>query len=255
MEPKPKKLINPGEIWQLGDHRIACGDSSDVELINKLIGTDKVRQILTDPPFGVSYATKESQEFRKIKSGWDEIKADGLQTDEEYSNLTKKWLEAVKGHLDDYNTFYIFNSDSRIVGLIGGIRAAEFRYSQLVIWVKNSVIIGMKDHLSQHELIAYGWYEKHKMERSKAKSVMFYPKPHRSKLHPTMKPVGLLRQLIQNSTRVGDTVYDPFGGSGSTLIACEQFRRKCLMVEIEPEYVSTTIMRWEILTGKEAVKL
>lgn len=92
------------------------------------------------------------------------------------------------------------------------------------------------------------------MERSKAKSVIFCPKPARSKLHPTMKPVQLLRQLIGNSTKIGDTVYDPFGGSGSTLIACEHYQRKCLMIEIDPDHVSTTIQRWEILTGREAAK-
>jgi DNA modification methylase len=90
------------------------------------------------------------------------------------------------------------------------------------------------------------------MERSKAKSVIFYPRPSKSKLHPTMKPVGLLRKLILNSTKMGETVYDPFGGSGSTLIACEHTRRKCAMIEKDPEYVSTIIQRWETITKKEA---
>jgi DNA modification methylase len=90
------------------------------------------------------------------------------------------------------------------------------------------------------------------MERSKAKSVIFYPKPAKSKLHPTMKPIGLLRKLILNSTKMGELIYDPFGGSGSTLIACEHTRRKCAMIELDPEYVATTIQRWEMITGQEA---
>lgn len=136
-----------------------------------------------------------------------------------------------------------------------GMVAAKIYCSQLIIWVKNSPVMGRKDYLAQHELIIYGWFGRHKTERGKGKSVIFYPKPHRSKLHPTMKPIGLLRQLILNSTKIGDKVYDPFGGSGSTLMACEHTKRKCAMIELDPNYVATIIQRWEILTGKEAIKI
>jgi len=132
------------------------------------------------------------------------------------------------------------------------MKAAGFYYSQMIIWIKNTSVLGRKDYMPQHELIAYGWHGRHKMERSKDKSVIFYPKPHRSSLHPTMKPVGLLRKLILNSTKMGETVYDPFGGSGSTLIACEHLGRKCIMVELDPMHCSTIIKRWETLTGQEA---
>jgi DNA modification methylase len=103
-----------------------------------------------------------------------------------------------------------------------------------------------------HEVIAYGWMGRHKMVRGKAKSVIFHPKPARSKLHPTMKPPGLLRKLIPNSTNVGETIYDPFGGSGSTLIASEHLQRKCVMIELDEEYAKTIIKRWEKLTGEKA---
>jgi DNA modification methylase len=255
---KPKKSVSPGDVWILGEHRIACGSSSDKELVKKLMGEGAVRQILTDPPYGVAYV--ENKEHFKNKTGESQvsnatiIQGDQLQTEEEYAEFTKTWIEAVVPYLSKYNTIYIFNSDTMICALRKGMKEAGVYYSQLIIWVKNTVVIGRKDYLPQHELIAYGWHGRHKMERSKAKSVILCPKPAKSKLHPTMKPVQLLRQLIGNSTKIGDTVYDPFGGSGSTLIACEHYRRKCLMIEIDPDHVATTLQRWEILTGKEAVK-
>ena len=111
------------------------------------------------------------------------------------------------------------------------------------------------DYLPQHELILYGWKGTHDFKRGKDKSVVFEPKPSRSTLHPTMKPVGLLRRLILNSTAVGDTVYDPFGGSGSTLIACEQVKRRCRMIELDQKYVDVIIKRWQNLTNKKATHL
>jgi len=111
------------------------------------------------------------------------------------------------------------------------------------------------DYLPQHEFIAYGWFGTHEFHKSKDKSILFYPKPNKSKLHPTMKPVGLLRRLILNSTKVGDAVYDPFGGSGSTLIACEQTKRRCLTIEVDPKYCQTIIDRFNKLTGKEVKRL
>jgi site-specific DNA-methyltransferase (adenine-specific) len=122
----------------------------------------------------------------------------------------------------------------------------------MIIWIKQSAVVGRKDYLTQHELCVYGWYGKHKMEHPKGKSIIFHPRPSSSRLHPTMKPVALIRRLILDATKIGDIVYDPFGGSGTTLIACEQTKRRCLMIELDPEYCVTIIKRWEILTGKKA---
>lgn len=211
--------------------------------------------ILTDPPYGVAYV-ENKQHFKetigcKIKCP-NEIKGDQLQTDEEYALFTKEWLEVAKKHMSSYNTAYIFNSDLMICALRTGMKQAGWYYSQMIIWVKNNVVVGRKDYLPQHELIIYGWQGRHKLERSKDKSIIFYPKPARSALHPTMKPVGLLRRLILNSTKIGYTVYDPFGGSGSTLMACEHTSRKCIMVEMDEKYCDTIIQRWEKLTNKKA---
>jgi site-specific DNA-methyltransferase (adenine-specific) len=139
--------------------------------------------------------------------------------------------------------------------LRSGMKESGFYYSQMIVWLKNNVVMGRKDYLPMFELIAYGWFGRHKMERSKAKNVLFHPKPAKSKLHPTQKPVGLLRKLIPNSTKIGDCVYDPFLGSGSTAIACEHLGRRCIGIDIDPEYVATSIARLEKLIGEKAKKI
>lgn len=255
---KPRKPVETGDLWQLGDHRLICGDATDPEAIKKAIGENKIRQILTDPPYGVAYVENKAHFKETIGANLSNttiIQGDQLQTNEQYAEFTKNWLAPVIEYLESYNTSYIFNSDIMICGLRGGMERAGFYYSQMIIWVKNTIVVGRKDYLPGHELIAYGWHGRHKTEKGKGKSVIFYPKPHRSNLHPTMKPVGLLRKLIENSTKIREWVYDPFGGSGSTLIACEQFKRKCAMIELDPNYCSTIIQRWELLTQQEAKKL
>jgi DNA modification methylase len=224
-----KTLIQQGDIYKLGDHILGCGSSLDKEFVDKVIGENKVRCILTDPPFGVNYVGGSFNKLSKSKP----IIGDQLQTEQEYIEFTKGWLTPVLEHLESYNAAYIFNADSMFRALRTGMEQTGLYYSQMLIWVKNTVVLGRKDYLPMHELIAYGWYGRHKMERSKAKSVIFHPKPAKSKLHPTQKPVGLLRKLIPNSTKTGEWIYDPFLGSGSTLIACEHLGRKCIGIDLD----------------------
>lgn len=245
--------VKQGQIYKLGDHLLACGDSMDQELITRMMGENKIRAIITDPPYGVAYV--ENKQTLKQNLGVENAKkiiGDQLQSNEEYAEFTRKWLEVIREHLESYNAMYIFNSDAMYPALREGVENAGYYYSQGLIWIKNNVVMGRKDYLPQHELIAYGWYGRHKFERSKAKSIILYPKPHKSKLHPTMKPVGLIRKLIPNNTKIREWVYDPFGGSGSTLIACEHMGRRCAMVEMDPSYCEVIIERWEKLTGKNA---
>ena len=142
-----------------------------------------------------------------------------------------------------------------VFSLRDGIVDADFRLTQLLIWIKNNVVVGRLHYLPQHELIAYGWFGSHEFYKAKDKSILVYPKPNKSPLHPTMKPVGLLRNLILNSSKIDDYVYDPFGESGSTLIACEQIKRRCLMVEIDPEYCQVIIDRFQKVTGQKAERI
>jgi DNA modification methylase len=245
-------------IYKLGEHILAQGDSTDAEFVSRVMKGISVRAVVCDPPYGVAYVEnkdwmgmrgEESAHFKAHKK----IAGDQLQTEREYADFTQRWIEAVKPNLAPKNAFYIFNSDWMICALREGMKAAGLYYSQLIIWVKNSIVLGRKDYNPQHELIAYGWYGTHKFERGKAKSVLFCPKPTKAKLHPTMKPVELLRKLIANSTKTGEWVYDPFLGSGSTLIACEHLQRKCIGIELDEQYVLTAKARWEKLTGLKAV--
>lgn len=170
-------------------------------------------------------------------------------SDEEYAAFTKGWLSPALPHLAEKNSIYVFNSDKMVFALRQAFVELGLKVAQLIVWVKHSAVIGRLDYLPQHELILYGWKGTHEFRRGKDKSVMFAPKPSRSVLHPTMKPVSLMRRLILNSTRIGGTVYDPFGGSGTTLIACEHTKRKCVMVETDSEYCEVIAARWEKLTG------
>lgn len=245
--------IKTGDIFKLGNHTLGCGSSTNAEFVAEVVGEQKIDMVLTDPPYGVAYV--EGKKGLNGTSKAKEIENDHLQTDEEYELFTRAWLDAVTPHLASYNTVYIFNSDMMFCALRSGMAKAGLYYSQMLVWVKGSVVIGRKDYLPQHEVIAYGWFGRHKMNRSKAKSILFHPKPSKARLHPTMKPVGLLRKIMPNNTKAGDTVYDPFGGSGSTLIAAEHMGRKCIMVEMDTDYVQTIISRWEKISGKKAEKL
>lgn len=244
-----------GDIFKVGDHIIACGDSLDRAFVSKVIGKHKVRAVVTDPPYGVAYV-ENKKGFLKLSADEDKaITNDHVQSEEEYEDFTRGYLGAVIPYLTEYNAVYIFNADPMFPSLRSGMKAAGFYYSQMIIWLKNQPVMSRKDYLSMYELVAYGWFGKHKMERSKARNVIYHPRPTKSKLHPTQKPVGLLRKIIPNSTKVGDVVYDPFLGSGSTAVACEHLGRTCIGIELDEAYVESAIKRLEKLTGEKAVKV
>lgn len=249
-----KRLIRQGDLFHLGPHKLLCGDAKDKDAVKYLVGKEAIQQVLTDPPYGVGYV--EGKANFKQKLAKDKIIVnDHLQSELEYRVFTKHWLEAIKPYLEKKNSIYIFNSDKMLFALKEGMKDAGCYFSQLLIWVKSQAVVGRMDYLPQHELIAYGWIGTHNFEKSKDKSVLFYPKPTKSLLHPTTKPIPLLRHLILNSSKVGGIVYDCFGGSGSTLIACEQTKRKCLMIELDAEYCQTILNRYEQLTGTKTRQL
>lgn len=247
--------INKGDIFRVGNHIIGCGDSLDKEFVAKVIGNNKIRAVVTDPPYGVAYV-ENKKGFAKLGVKDEKIIiGDHIQSEDEYEEFTRKYLGAVVPYLEEYNACYIFNADPMFPALRIGMKNAGFYYSQMIIWLKNQPVMSRKDYLSMYELIAYGWFGKHKMEQSKARNVIYHPRPHKSKLHPTQKPIGLLRKIIPNSTRVGDVVYDPFLGSGSIGVACQHLGRKCIGIELDEAYVQTSLTRLEKLTGETAVKL
>ena len=255
---KPSKSTEP-TLWQLGAHRLLHGNTAKPEHIAALVGDDKITLVLTDPPYGVGYVEGKQKFLKTIHraskqmQGFEAIKGDEAMQD--YYAFSKSWLEPLRTHLAPKNAVYIFNGDTKLRELLNAMHDIGYYKSSLLIWVKNHIVVGRKDFHPQHELIVYGWYGAHAFHGGKDRSVLFYPKPSKSKLHPTMKPPALLRRLIYHSSKPGDIVYDGFGGSGSTLIACEQLGRAWLMMELDEKYCTIIIQRWEKLTGKKAKKL
>lgn len=244
-----------GETYQLGDHYLLCGDSTDKHSVNTFIGDRKIKSVLCDSPYGVHYT--ESKLFLQPDgiSKHKPIANDWITSESEYYKFSLNWLSAITPHLCKKNSIYSFSSDIMLFPMREAFAYAGIHFGQLLIWVKNHSILGRLDYLPQHETILVGWYGTHEFMKSKDKSVLFCPKPNKSDLHPTMKPLSLLRRLILNSTQIGDYVYDGFGGSGSTLISCEQTKRKCLMIELDPEYCQVICDRFEKVTGIKPIKV
>ncbi len=232
--------VTAGQIYTVGKHVVGCGDSLDADFVKAVVGDHKVRAVLTDPPYGVACVENAKK-----------IKGDHLQSEDEYAEFTQTWIDAVVPFLDTYNTFHIFNSSTMFLALRIGMQNSGLYFSQMLIWVKNQPVMSRKDYLPQHELIAYGWHGKHKRERSQGKDLIFHPRPSKSKLHPTQKPIGLLRKLIPNISKIDEYIYDGFLGSGSTAIACEHLGRGCIGIEQDPDYVEICLKRLEKLTEKE----
>lgn len=243
------------KLWKLGEHRLIQGDARSAEDIAQLMGREKAALLLTDPPYGVAYVEGKRDFLRGIgkaeeKEGFEAIKGDGIE--EDYYKFSRDWLEAAKPSLAKKNSFYIFNSDAKLRELLNAFHDTGYAKSALLIWLKNHAVMGRKDFHPQHELIAYGWYGTHAYFGNKDKTALFYPKPAKNKLHPTMKPPALLRRLIYHSTKPGDIILDPFLGSGSTLIAAEHLGRRCFAVEYEEAYCRTAVDRWEKLAKQKA---
>lgn len=239
--------ITHGMILQLGEHTLGCGSSTDKEFVKKVIGDNSIHSIQTDPPYGVAIA-----DLSLNPTTHKPLANDHLQTDKEYIQFTQSWLEAIKPFLARKNSAYIFNSDKMIFALREAMLLSGFKFSQLLVWVKNQSTMARLDYLPAHELIAYGWFGTHIFHKAQDKSVIYAPKPQKSKYHATMKPISLIRRLMLNSTEVEDTVYDPFLGSGTTLLAAHQTLRKCIGIELEPEYCQVIVDRWEKLSGLKA---
>ena len=240
-------------LFKLGNHYLINGDSTSMALgliLKDILRDEKISLQVCDVPYGVSYVESNKAVSAKHKK----IANDDMDNDMEYQMFTQKWLEVVRPYLADTNSYYIFNSDKMYIPLVNGIKASGYKYSQLLIWVKNQAVLGRLDFHCQHELIAYGWYGKHEFYKTNDRSVLQCPKPQKNNWHPTQKPLSILRRLIMNSSKVDDFVYDCFGGSGSTLLACEQTKRKCIMVELDSEYCDVIMKRFEKLTGVKPIE-
>ena len=254
----PKKAITKkGDLWILGDHRLLCGDSTNAGDAAKLMDGKKADMFFTDPPYGVSYS-KKNKFLNSISPGnriQRDIENDGWSEDETCAFWLKSF-EIIRDNLADVNSYYIFGPQIQgmMMMMMMMMMKAGLPCRHVLIWVKNNHVLGRCDYNYRHEPIFFGWTKTHKFKRAGEflSSVWEVDKPLKNDLHPTMKPVQLIENALLNSSVAGSICFDPFGGSGSTLIACEKNNRRCLMMEIDPLYCDVIVERWQKFTGKKA---
>lgn len=244
-EPKAKL----GDIYQLGNHRLMCGDSTDEKDVNKLVGEATIDLLITDPPYNVDY-TGKTEDALKIEN-------DKMENDAFHEFLVNAFTNAynvIKGG----GCFYCWYASKEVVNFHTSLEESGFTVKQELIWNKNSMVMGRQDYQWKHEPCLYGWKETDPhvwYGDRKQTTVIDWNRPTKSDLHPTMKPIGLFDYQIRNSTKQGENVLDLFGGSGTTIMACEQNDRHAYVMEYDPKYVDVIISRWEQFTGKKAIKL
>jgi len=242
-ETPEEPISKLGDIWNLGKHKLICGDSTKLETYEKLFGDNKADLYLTDPPYNVAYVgkTKDKLTIQNDK-----------QTDDEFIQFLNQAFIAVDSVLKMGGSFYIWHSDTEGLNFRLACIEAKWRLRQTLIWSKNSMVMGRQDYHWQHEPCLYGWKEgsSHSWHSDrKQTTIIKHDRPTQSKLHPTMKPVGLMEYLINNSSKQEDIILDSFLGSGSTLIACEKLDRICYGIELDPKYCDVIVKRWEQFTG------
>lgn len=266
-----------GDVWQLGEHRLICGDSTEPQTIAELMDGESADLLLTDPPYNVNYEGIAGT-----------IKNDNMSGTQFYEFL-KAAFESSAAVLKEGGAFYVWHAENEGISFRRACEYAGLAIKQCLIWNKNVFVLGRQDYQWKHEPCLYGWKEgaahyflddrtqstvirekpldldKLKKDEMRellknilgeiATSVIDEDKPQRNGEHPTMKPVKLFSRLIVNSTERGEVVLDPFGGSGTTLIACEKQGRICRTAELDEVYCDVIVARWENLTGQKAVKI
>ena len=247
MVPCPDEpLSKQGNVYQLGKHRLMCGDSTSASDVEKLANGTKIDLFITDPPYNVDYEGVAGK-----------IQNDNMGNDE-FRTFLSSAFSAADNVMKNGAVFYIWHADSEGYNFRGACKDVDWQVRQCLIWNKNTMVMGRQDYHWKHEPCLYGWKSgaSHKWKNDrKQTTILEYDKPQKSTKHPTMKPIALFDYQIKNNTVQGDTVLDLFGGSGTTLIACEQSKRTCFMMELDPKYCDVIIQRWEQFTGQKAVLL
>lgn len=270
---EPKSIR--GQIYKLGNHRLMVGDSTDVKDVEKLMDGEKADLLFTDPPYNVNVSNSQGMT----------IENDNMSNDE-FKDFLNNAFKCASSSLKDGGAFYIWHADSETVNFRTTCTDNDLLVKQCLIWVKNGFNFGRQDYKWKHEPCLYGWKDgaahyfveeynnptviednldinslkKDEMKKlleellspNIPSTIIHEDKPLKNDLHPTMKPLKLCADLIANSSRKEEKVLDLFGGSGSTLMVCEQLNRKCFMMEYDPKYADVIINRWEQLTGKKA---
>ena len=237
-------FVEEGDVWTVGKHRLVCGDATSKEDVAKLMDGKKANMLLTDPPYGVSF---------KSSSGLT-IKNDSMKN-EEFYNFLKASFDAVVEHMEKGGVGYVFHADTEGLNFRKAFVDAGFHLAGCCIWVKDSLVLGRSDYQWQHEPVLYGFLQNGShpwFSDRKQTTIWNFKKPKRNENHPTSKPLDLLGYPIGNSTQENAIVVDTFGGSGSTMMACEQLNRVCYMMELDPKYASVILRRYVEDTGDEA---
>ena len=234
-------FVQPGDLWMLGRHRMLCGDATNAEDVARLMasgsaGPVKANLVVTDPPYNVAYESKDGKT----------IQNDSMADSAFYEFLLAAFKN-MAAHMAEGGSAYVFHADTEGLNFRRAFKEAGFHISGVCIWVKQSLVLGRSPYQWQHEPVLFGWLPngKHRWFSDRKQSTIWnFDKPKRSEQHPTMKPVPLLAYPIKNSSAPNGVVLDPFGGSGSTLIACEQTDRICHMMELDPKYASVIVLRY-----------
>lgn len=279
-----------GDIWILGDHRLMCGDSTDLGDVNTLMGGEEADLVITDPPYNVDYKQKvDFMVSQKRGSAQRTIENDCMGEDEFFQFLMDSFASAMQA-MRPGAAIYVFHSDVHGLTFRQAFKDTGFRLSECLIWEKSSLVLGRSDYQWRHEPILYGWKEgaahyfiddrsqdtilledELDLESMKKEdlityinqiiaqykdqtTVLFENKPTKNNVHPTMKPVNLVGRLMRNSSKPGWNVLDLFGGSGSTLMAAEQIGRRAFLMELDEKFCDVIVHRWEEFTGKKAIK-
>lgn len=249
-ESVPELEDNPvtalGDVWVLGEHRLMCGDSTDIGAIETLCEGVEADMLLTDPPYNVAYEGKTKDKLT--------IQND-QKTDNDFRQFLRDAFVACDTSMKQGAVFYIWHADSEGYNFRGAVKDANWSVRQCLIWVKQTMVMGRQDYHWKHEPCLYGWKDGSGhlwASDRKQTTVLEFDRPSRSKEHPTMKPVALFEYQMLNNTKAGDIVLDVFGGSGTTLIAAEKNRRYSRLMELDPKYCDVIIKRWQDYTGKDA---
>lgn len=250
-EMPEEPVSRPGDVWRLGPHRLVCGDATTAEAYARLFPDgERADMVFTDPPYNVNYANSAKD---KLRGKHRPILNDALG--EGFYDFLYDALALIMAHTR--GAIYVAMSSSELDTLQAAFRAAGGHWSTFIIWAKNTFTLGRSDYQRQYEPILYGWPEgatRHWCGDRDQGDVWQIKKPAKNDLHPTMKPVDLVERAIRNSSRPGDVVLDPFGGSGTTLIAAEKAGRVARLIELDPKYADVIVRRWQDWTGQQATR-
>jgi DNA modification methylase len=246
-EPPAEPDTKPGDLWVLGDHRLLCGDATNPADLARLMDGVEADLLLTDPPYGVGYTGKTAEALT--------IANDQIEDDEAYRAFLAAALRTALIHVRPGAGFYVWHADVRGLPVRLAVQDAGLTVRQCLVWAKSAFVLGRQDYQWRHEPCLYGWRDgaAHSWLGDRSQStVLEFDRPARNESHPTCKPVELFRALLRNSCQRTGVVLDPFGGSGTTLIAAEQEGRRACLMELDPAYCQVILDRWTQMTGKEA---